>query len=114
METMNAGHVNQALDILGCQAEVVSLDPSSLDEVLDCVLQVGKAAGVEQRAGEVVAGLRERLASVQAPVDGLERPRVFALEWAIRRSTRGRAPTWHQPASVRGWREPHSSPHRVP
>jgi iron complex transport system substrate-binding protein len=76
-----SGHVNQALDVLGCQAEVISLDPSSLDEVLECVLQVGKAAGMEQRAREVVAGLRERLASVQAAVDGLERPRVFALEW---------------------------------
>jgi iron complex transport system substrate-binding protein len=76
-----SGHVNQALDVLGCQAEVVSLDPSSLDEVLDGVLQVGKAAGVQERAEEVVAGLRDRLASVHAAVDGLERPRVFALEW---------------------------------
>jgi iron complex transport system substrate-binding protein len=76
-----SGQVNQALDVLGCQAEVISLDPSSLDEVLEGVLQVGKAAGVEQRAGEVVAGLRERLDRVQAAVEGLERPRVFALEW---------------------------------
>jgi iron complex transport system substrate-binding protein len=76
-----SGHVNQALDVLGCQAEVVSLDPSSLDEVLDGVLQVGKAVGVQERAEEVVAGLRDRLASVHAAVDGLERPRVFALEW---------------------------------
>jgi iron complex transport system substrate-binding protein len=77
-----SGHVNQALDVLGCQAEVVSLDPSSLDEVLDCVLQVGRAARVEQRAAAVVAGLRERLASVQAAVEGLERSRVLALEWS--------------------------------
>jgi iron complex transport system substrate-binding protein len=76
-----SGHVNQALDVLGCRAEVVSLDPSSLDEVLDGVLQVGRAAGVQQRAHGVVAGLRERLASVQAAVAGLARPRVFALEW---------------------------------
>jgi iron complex transport system substrate-binding protein len=46
------------------------------------VLQVGRAAGVEQWASEVVAGLRERLASVQATVEGLKRPRVFALEWS--------------------------------
>jgi iron complex transport system substrate-binding protein len=76
-----SGHVNAALDVLGCQAEVVSLDPSSLDDVLDCVLQVGKVAGVQQRAEEVVGGLRRRLASVRAAVDGLDRPRVFALEW---------------------------------
>jgi iron complex transport system substrate-binding protein len=76
-----SGHVNAALDVLGCQAEVVSLDPSSLDDVLDCVLEVGRVAGVENRAREIVAGLRHRLASVRAAVDGLERPRVFALEW---------------------------------
>jgi iron complex transport system substrate-binding protein len=76
-----SGHVNRALDVLGCQAEVVSLDPSSLAEVLEGVLQVGKATGAEQRADEVVADLRERLADVQAVVEGLERPRVFALEW---------------------------------
>jgi iron complex transport system substrate-binding protein len=76
-----SGHINQALDVLGCQAEVISLDPSSLDEVLDGVLEVGKAAGVPERAKEVVAGLRERLTGVQAAVEALERPRVFALEW---------------------------------
>jgi iron complex transport system substrate-binding protein len=76
-----SGQVTQALGVLGCQAEVISLDPSSLEEVLDGVLQVGKAAGAERRAHEVVAGLRERLARVQAAVQRLERPRVFALEW---------------------------------
>src|SRR5919202_2316235 len=77
-----SGQVTQALDVLGCQAEVLSLDPSSLDEVLYGALQVGKAAGAEQRAEEVVAGLRERLTGVQAAVEALERPRVFALEWS--------------------------------
>jgi iron complex transport system substrate-binding protein len=67
-----SGHITQALDVLGCQAEVISLDPSSLDDVLDGVLQVGKAADAEQRAHDV---------SVHAAVEGLERPRVFALEW---------------------------------
>jgi Periplasmic binding protein len=114
-----SGHVTQALDALGCQAEVISLDPSSLDEVLDGVLQVGKAAGVPERAGEVVAGLRKRLANVHAAVEGLERPRVFALEWgdppfncpaatASKRPSRRRAgPCWRGPSwpgSRRLWR----------
>ena len=77
-----SGHITQALDILGCQAEVISLDPSSLEEVLEGVLQVGKAADAEQRAHEIIAGLRERLDRVQGVVQRLERPRVFALEWA--------------------------------
>src|SRR6266576_1868639 len=37
-----SGHVHEALDLLGCPAEVVSLDPSSLDEVLNSVVQVGR------------------------------------------------------------------------
>jgi iron complex transport system substrate-binding protein len=76
-----SGHVNAALEVLGCEAEVVSLDPSTLGEVLDCVTEVGKAAGVENRAEAVVAGLHARLAAVRSAVDGLRRPRVFALEW---------------------------------
>jgi hypothetical protein len=65
----------------GLLRRVVSLDPSSLDDVLDGALQAGKAAGVQEQADEVVTGLRERLASFRATVDGLERRRVFALEW---------------------------------
>jgi iron complex transport system substrate-binding protein len=84
-----SGHVNQALGVLGCQAEVISLDPSSLDEVLEGVLQVGKAAGAEQRADEVVAGLRERLASVQAVVEGRSGPGCSRWSGAIGRSTAG-------------------------
>jgi iron complex transport system substrate-binding protein len=84
-----SGQVNQALDVLGCQAEVISLDPSSLDEVLDGVLQVGKAAGVQERAEEVVAGLRERLASVRAAVEGLKRPGCSPWSGATRRSVAG-------------------------
>src|SRR5215831_2752894 len=33
-----SGHVEAALDYLGCQADVLSLDPYSLDEVLDSIL----------------------------------------------------------------------------
>jgi iron complex transport system substrate-binding protein len=77
-----SGHVNAALELLGCQAEVVSLDPGSLDEVLECVVQVGEVTGTGARAEVVVAGLRRRLADVRAAVDRRPRPRVFALEWA--------------------------------
>jgi len=41
-----SGQVTQALDVLGCQAEVISLDPSSRDEVLDGMLQVAGAEAV--------------------------------------------------------------------
>jgi iron complex transport system substrate-binding protein len=77
-----SGHVHEALDVLGCEAEVLSLDPGSLDEVLDSVVRVGRATGTEQRAEQIVAALHERLAAVRRAVAGASRPRTFALEWS--------------------------------
>jgi iron complex transport system substrate-binding protein len=76
-----SGHVHEALELLGCPAQVVSLDPSSLDEVLDCVLQVGTVSGIQREAQAFVGQLRRRLELVKQSVAGLERPRTFALEW---------------------------------
>jgi iron complex transport system substrate-binding protein len=77
-----SGHVNDALELLGCRAEVLSMDPSSLDEVLDCVLQVGAATATEGPATDLVDSLRSRLRAVTDSVAGTERPRTFALEWS--------------------------------
>ena len=77
-----SGHVNEALDVLGCSAEVLSMDPSSLDEVLECVLRVGAVTGTEDRATQLVDGLRRRLHVVADAVAGRKRPRTFALEWS--------------------------------
>jgi len=76
-----SGHVNEALDYLGCRADVLTLDPHSLDEVLGSIVAVGQRAGVPERAEVLVAGLRERLGQVAARVAGLGRPRVAVVEW---------------------------------
>jgi iron complex transport system substrate-binding protein len=75
------GQVQDALDYLGCQADVLSLDPSSLDDVLDSILAVGQRAGVPDRAARLVAALRGRLAGIAAQVAGRPRPRVAVIEW---------------------------------
>jgi iron complex transport system substrate-binding protein len=76
-----AGHVDEALAHLGCRAEVVTLDPHSLDDVLATVLTVGTALGAAPRAGELTDGLRRRLADVADRVAGRPRPRVAVAEW---------------------------------
>ncbi len=38
-----SGQVSDALDYLGCRADVLSLDPHTLDEVLDTIVAVGSA-----------------------------------------------------------------------
>ena len=55
-----SGQVQDALDVIGCHADVVSLDPAGLDDVIECVAQVGRATGTEHTATEVAAALRQR------------------------------------------------------
>jgi iron complex transport system substrate-binding protein len=74
-------HVSDALDYLGCRADVLSLDPYSLDDVLATFLAVGERAGVPDRAKDLVEGLRARLGRVAAAVAGRPRPRVAIVEW---------------------------------
>src|SRR5215471_6857663 len=76
-----SGQVEAALGYLGCQARVLTLDPRTLDEVLDSIVAVGQATGVPGRADRLVAGLRARLAAVTARVAGRPRPKVAVIEW---------------------------------
>ena len=76
-----SGHVAEALDYLGCQADVLSLDPYTLEDVLDTILTVGERTGTTERAERLVANLRGRLAQVAERVAGRPRPRVAVVEW---------------------------------
>lgn len=76
------GHVEDALAVLGCDAQVVSLDPGSLDEVIACIGLVGDATGTAERARALMGQLRGRIAAVRRTVGGRHRPRTFALEWS--------------------------------
>jgi iron complex transport system substrate-binding protein len=74
-------HVADALDHLGCRADVLSLDPYTLAEVFDTILAVGARASVPGRAERLVASLRARLAAVASAVGRRPRPRVAVVEW---------------------------------
>lgn len=74
--------VRDAVRLLPGRRTVVSLEPTTLDEVLLTVRRVGEVAGVGRQAAEVVAGLRQRIEAVAAAVaPAAARPRVLALEW---------------------------------
>jgi iron complex transport system substrate-binding protein len=73
--------VDDALAYLGCRADVVTLDPMTLDEVIDSVATVGEATGTSGRAEEIVGTCRERLAVVAAAVAGARRRPTLVLEW---------------------------------
>jgi iron complex transport system substrate-binding protein len=61
---------------------VVSLNPTSLGDVLEDMLTVGEVTGTSARAQAVVGALRERIDAVrQQATKATTRPRVFCLEW---------------------------------
>jgi iron complex transport system substrate-binding protein len=73
--------VDDALAHLGCTAEVLTIDPHTMDQVFDSIGVLGKATGHEAEATVLVAGLRDRLSAVRRRVVGRPRPRVMLLEW---------------------------------
>ena len=74
--------VDEALGVLGCRAEVLSLDPAGLDDVIACIGVVGEVTGTGARAAVVMEQLRDRVDQVRRAVAGSGRPRTFALEWS--------------------------------
>ena len=60
---------------------VVSLEPSSVADILGDVERVADALGVPERAAAVVAACDERIAAVREQVKGASRRRCVLLEW---------------------------------
>jgi iron complex transport system substrate-binding protein len=61
---------------------VVSLNPGSLEDVLDDVLRVGEAVGLAREAGAAVVGLRGRVFRAMEYVNPyVQGPSVAFLEW---------------------------------
>jgi iron complex transport system substrate-binding protein len=73
--------VDDALEYLGCRAEVVTLDPRSLDAVLDSIGTVAAALGAGTAAEALVGELRRRLDALAGALDGAPAPTVAVLEW---------------------------------
>ena len=76
-----ASDAQRAVARLGDGATVLSLDAHTIDGIFHTILQVGEAAGIEERARTYVDGLRERIERVRERVAGRERPRLLAIEW---------------------------------
>ena len=73
--------VDGAVARLNCHAEVLQIDPQTLDEVIESVVTVARAAGVEARGHDLVSSMRRRLADLAMAIGRRTRPSVFVLEW---------------------------------
>ncbi len=66
---------------LDYQPTIVSLDSHNLEGIFRSILDVGRAAGVADRAEAVVAKLQRQLEVVRERVAYRPEPRVLTLEW---------------------------------
>jgi iron complex transport system substrate-binding protein len=74
--------VGEALERTGIDAEIVSLDAHTVQDILDSIVQVGAATGASGQAADVLASLEAGIEHVRAVVaQAHERPRVLAIEW---------------------------------
>lgn len=76
--------VNAAACSLPGRPQVINLEPQSLQDVLDTLIQVGRIARREEQAQGAVDHLQQRIDAVAGKTATLpngERPRVAFLEW---------------------------------
>lgn len=73
--------VRQLVARRGLDAEVLSLDAHTLDDIIESVEAVGRAAGEPDRAREIAVAWRQRIEEVRRSVASLARRRVLAIEW---------------------------------
>jgi iron complex transport system substrate-binding protein len=73
--------VDDAVCTMPEAATIISLDPSSLEDMLNDMLRLAACFGMQERGPPAVAGLRARLEAVRAKTAAAARPRVFCAEW---------------------------------
>src|SRR5436190_8834604 len=66
---------------LASRPDLISLDPNTLEEVMDDLVRLADATDVPDRGVALRAGLHARLERLREAVAGVARPRVAALEW---------------------------------
>jgi iron complex transport system substrate-binding protein len=74
--------VKEAARILDADTKIISLEPTSLEEIVDNILLVGKTTGKLEIARELASQLLSRIHAVKNKTRNLRsRPRVFFMEW---------------------------------
>jgi iron complex transport system substrate-binding protein len=78
--------VNEVVRALDLGSTVLSLEPTSVEGILNTIATVGAMTDAEDAAVDLVASLRERLRAIETTVqerrdNGFVGPRVVGLEW---------------------------------
>jgi len=78
---LDTAEVTDALAHLGCTSDVISLDPRTLDEVLDTVATLGAAVGRADVAATIIDHCRAQLGSLASRMAMAPARRVLVVEW---------------------------------
>ena len=79
---VDVAEIERAAAEIDADPEIVTTDPNTVADVMGDIERIGRAAGREGHAKEVVSRLRERLATVRDRLVDLEdRPRTVIFDW---------------------------------
>src|SRR5439155_3828262 len=73
--------VEQAARRLDTDVTVISLEPSTISDIMANIHTVADLTNTRAKAERVVADLRDRLDALEYATSGLARPRTLVLEW---------------------------------
>ncbi len=78
---IGANDVLEAVNKLGKQVKVISLNPHTLADVQDDVRKVAGATNREEEARRLIAQLNEKAEQVRKITEDVSKSRVFCVEW---------------------------------
>ncbi len=71
--------VNKALQILQQRPQVIVLDPHTIEEILDSVIEIAQKIGKEKEGKKLIESLRKRIDFVKSK--DVKRKKILCIEW---------------------------------
>jgi iron complex transport system substrate-binding protein len=67
--------------MISSQPQIVSLEPNCLADIWTDIERVGKSLALDERASQLVQGLKSRIAEIETNASDLGHPTVACIEW---------------------------------
>ena len=79
---VSENEVTEVCEVLENSPEILSLNPTTIGEILDSIVLLGEVTRTKEKASQLVDDLRKRIETVEKKLSGERyRPGVFCLEW---------------------------------
>ena len=79
---VSENEVTEVREVLESSPEILSLNPTTIGEILDSIVLLGEVTRTKEKASQLVDDLRKRIETVEKKLSGERyRPGVFCLEW---------------------------------